>query len=66
MLPFLLAATLLADGPAPTDSMQVDMFCAYVVGIEYGTDDVTDDQFRRFTVCRNSVGVPEKSKGGLV
>lgn len=65
MLPFLLAATLLADGPAP--SVEVDMFCAYVVGIKYGTDNVTDDQFRRFTVCRNSIGVPEKSnKGGLV
>lgn len=64
MLPLLLASTLLANNPAP--SVEVDIFCAYVVGIKYGTDNVTDDEFRRFTVCRNSIGVPEKSKGGLV
>lgn len=65
MLPLLLASTLLANNPAP--SVEVDMFCAYVVGIKYGTDNVTDDEFRRFTVCRNSIGVPEKSnQRGLV
>lgn len=65
MLPLLLASTLLANNPAP--SVEIDMFCAYVVGIKYGTDNVTDDQFRRFTVCRNSIGVPEKSnQRGLV
>lgn len=67
MIPLLLATTLITDGPAPlTDAQKVDMFCAYVVGVKYGTDNVTEDELIRFSVCRNSLAVPENPKKGLI
>ena len=57
MLSFILAAAIAAE-TEPNPQQKVDMFCAYVVGIKYGTDNVTDDQFRRFTVCREHL-IPE-------
>lgn len=67
MLPLLLATTLLTDGTASlTDAQKVDMFCAFVVGVEYGTDNVTENELIRFSVCRNSLAVPENPKKGLI
>jgi len=42
------------------------MFCAFVVGVEYGTDNVTENELIRFSVCRNSLAVPENPKKGLI
>ena len=49
-----------------TDAQKVDMFCAFVVGVEYGTDNVTENELIRFSVCRNSLAVPENPKKGLI
>jgi hypothetical protein len=60
MLSLLLTTTLISANVAPSPQEMVDRFCAYVVGIKYGTDSVTDDEFRRFTVCREHL-IPENS-----
>jgi hypothetical protein len=71
MLPLILTATLISANMTPSSQEMVDRFCAYVIGVEYGTDNLTDDEFRRFTVCREHL-IPEnsyksnKNKGNLV
>jgi hypothetical protein len=71
MLPLILTATLISANMTPSPQEMVDRFCAYVIGVEYGTDNLTDDEFRRFTVCREHL-IPEnsyksnKNKGNLV
>ena len=32
----------------------IDKMCSYQVGVEYGTDDMTDDQYWQFDHCRNT------------
>jgi len=71
MFSFLLTAAMISANAAPSPQEMVDRFCAYVVGIEYGTDNVTDDEFRRFAVCREHLVpedsyTPNKRKGNFV
>ena len=46
---------------APTElaaSEAINQFCAQVVGIEYGTDNFTDDEWLRFVYCREHIMAP--------
>ena len=36
-----------------TQRASIDRMCSYQVGIEYGSDNLTDDQFWQFDNCRN-------------
>ncbi len=40
-------------------SEYINKFCADVVGIPYASDDFTDEEWERFTYCRESVRLPE-------
>ena len=40
-------------------SEYINEFCADVVGIPYASDDFTDEEWERFTYCRESVRLPE-------
>ena len=33
----------------------VNQFCAYVVGIPYASDNFTDEEWKRFEYCRNTL-----------
>jgi len=33
-------------------SDEINRFCAYVVGIPYASDNFTDEEWNRFTFCR--------------
>ena len=44
----LLASAIIATN----HSEDINKFCAYVVGIPYASDQYTDDQWNRFTFCR--------------
>ena len=48
MLEFL-ASTVIASSQRSED---INKFCAYVVGIPYASDNFTDEEWRRFTFCR--------------
>lgn len=50
----LLAAIAITSSQ---QSEEVNRFCAYVVGIEYASDNFTDDEWNRFVFCRESVRV---------
>ncbi len=32
----------------------IDKMCSYQVGVEYGTDDLTDEQYWQFNRCRDT------------
>jgi hypothetical protein len=34
---------------------QINKFCAYVVGIPYASDNFTDEEWKRFTFCREQL-----------
>jgi hypothetical protein len=50
MIEILLAAAVAAP-PVPK-SEQINMFCSYVVGIPYASDNFTDEEWKRFVFCR--------------
>lgn len=51
----LLAATLIASSSTNTDNEDINKFCAYVVGIPYASDNFTDEEWKRFVYCRNTL-----------
>lgn len=58
MIPFILAAAI---SQAPPNSEElVNQFCSRVVGVEYGTDNITMEEFWRFTYCKENL-ILEKS-----
>jgi len=53
----LLASTMIAASEYTEQSEQINRFCAYVVGIPYASDNFTDEEWKRFTFCRDSLKV---------
>ena len=53
----LLASTLITASNYSEQSEQVNRFCAYVVGIPYASDNFTDEEWERFTFCRDNLKV---------
>ena len=41
-------------------SETINQFCAEVVGISYASDNFTDEEWERFTYCRESIKVPQQ------
>jgi hypothetical protein len=54
MIGILLAAAVSAP-PVPRTE-QINMFCSYVVGIPYASDNFTDEEWGRFKYCRERLG----------
>jgi hypothetical protein len=42
---------------ASQQSEEVNKFCSYVVGIEYASDNFTDEEWDRFVYCREHLKV---------
>lgn len=38
-------------------SEEINKFCSYVVGIPYASDNFTDEEWERFTFCRDSLKI---------
>jgi hypothetical protein len=53
----LLASAMIAASDYSEKSEQVNRFCAYVVGIPYASDNFTDEEWERFTFCRDNLKV---------
>mgnify|MGYP006288828787 CR=1 FL=1 len=53
MIEFLASVAITAS----QQSEEISKFCANVVGIEYASDNFTDEQWNRFVYCRESVKV---------
>ena len=53
MIGILLAAAV-ATQPVPR-SEQINMFCSYVAGIPYASDNFTDEEWKRFVFCRDNL-----------
>jgi hypothetical protein len=50
----ILLAVAVATPPVPR-SEQINMFCSYVVGIPYASDNFTDEEWERFVFCRENL-----------
>jgi hypothetical protein len=53
----LLASVLIASQP---DVEQINKFCSRVVGIAYASDNFTDEEWNRFTYCRDRLTTADK------
>jgi hypothetical protein len=53
----LLASTIIAASEYSEQSEKINKFCAYVVGIPYASDNFTDEEWKRFTFCRDNLKV---------
>lgn len=55
-LEFILLSVFIASASkATTYEESVNQFCAYVVGIPYASDNFTDEEWKRFEFCRNTL-----------
>ena len=53
---FIIIGLLLTTASkATTYEESVNQFCAYVVGIPYASDNFTDDEWKRFKFCRDTL-----------
>jgi hypothetical protein len=53
MIDILLAAAI--QTTQLDRSEQINMFCSYVVGIPYASDNFTDEEWERFKFCRDNL-----------
>lgn len=52
----ILTVAIIATAKAsPTNNENVNKFCAYVVGIQYGSDNFTDQEYQRFQYCTQAL-----------
>ena len=63
ILPLILTLMPVAAMAAPNTSYHrlstaqqasIDKMCSYQIGVEYGTDNLTDEQYWEFNRCRNT------------
>ena len=52
---FIILALFISSANATTYEESVNQFCAYVVGIPYASDNFTDDEWKRFKFCRDTL-----------
>ena len=65
MISLLLAAAIGQAEPSPQEF--VNRFCARVVGVPYATDNITDDQWERFSFCvKNLIPVETDTKTNVI
>jgi hypothetical protein len=53
MIELLASAVISSTKP----SKEINKFCAYVVGIPYASDNFTDEEWKRFVFCRESLEI---------
>ena len=53
MIGILLAAAVAV--PPVSRAEQINMFCSYVVGVPYASDNLTDEEWERFVFCRENL-----------
>jgi hypothetical protein len=51
----LIVAIISNAHATPTNNENINKFCAYVVGIEYGSDNFTDKEYERFLYCTQAL-----------
>lgn len=51
----LIASTIIASAQAQTKDENINRFCAYVVGIPYASDNFSDEEWKRFKYCRDTL-----------
>ena len=52
----ILTVAIIATAKAtPTNNETVNKFCAYVVGIQYASDNFTDEEYQRFQYCTQAL-----------
>lgn len=52
----VLTLAIIATAKAtPNNNENVNKFCAYVVGIPYASDNFTDEEWKRFQYCRDTL-----------
>jgi hypothetical protein len=55
-LEFILLSVFMPSlSKATTYEESVNQFCAYVVGIPYASDNFTDEEWKRFKFCRDTL-----------
>jgi len=52
---FILSLFLIQQSKAQTQEEVINRFCAKVVGIPYASDNFTDEEWKRFKYCRNTL-----------
>jgi hypothetical protein len=52
---FILLGVFMSSANATTYEESVNQFCAYVVGIPYASDNFTDEEWKRFKFCRDTL-----------
>ena len=52
---FILLGVFMSSANATSYEESVNRFCAYVVGIPYASDNFTDEEWKRFEYCRNTL-----------
>lgn len=61
MLALLLATTISTPQVYTAQHDVINRFCSFVVGVPYGTDNVTDEEWNRFTYCRQMLRYDEQN-----
>jgi len=52
----VLTLAIIATAKAtPNNNENVNKFCSYVVGIPYASDNFTDEEWKRFEYCRDTL-----------
>lgn len=54
----LLASVVISSSQ---QSEEINKFCAYVVGIEYASDNFTDEEWNRFVYCKEHLRMGQLS-----
>lgn len=62
MIASILSSVLIASGNYTSQSEQINRFCAAVVNIPYASDNFTDEEFRRFRYCADTLNQKNKNK----
>lgn len=47
----LIASALISSAASPQRSEEIGRFCSYVVGVPYSSDNITQEEWERFTYC---------------
>jgi hypothetical protein len=52
---FMILGFFISSASATTYEESVHQFCAYVTGIPYASDNFTDEEWKRFKFCRDTL-----------
>jgi hypothetical protein len=53
----LIVSSMIAVQPPYPPTESINKFCAYVTGIPYASDNFTNEEWERFSFCRENIKI---------